>query len=156
MVNSFTHGPQMYPAIDADGDGDFVVVWRSWDQDGSNFGIFGRRFGSSGSALAAEFQVNDYTNLGQYAPAVAADPAGGFIVVCVGAGRGQEGNNNFGIFGKRYDSTGAPAGPEFHVNTYVTNFQSYPAIGVDGSGGFVVVWTSLGQVGATYGVFVAA
>ena len=147
MVNSFTVGPQMYPAIDTDGEGDFVVVWRSWDQDGSNFGIFGRRFASSGSPLAAEFQVNTYTNNGQYAPDVAVDPAGGFIVVW--SSIGQEGNNNFGIFGRRFDSSGAPAGPEFHVNTYVTNFQSYPAIAVDGAGGFVVVWTSIGQPSTT-------
>lgn len=41
-VNSHTTGDQSYPAVAARGPGDFVVVWHSYGQDGSNRGIFGR------------------------------------------------------------------------------------------------------------------
>jgi hypothetical protein len=49
---------------------------------------------------------------------------------------------------------GAPLGPEFRVNTYTTNDQRYPAVGVsNGSGDFVVVWQSDSQDGSSYGAF---
>jgi hypothetical protein len=44
QVNSYTTGAQVGPAIAGDVDGDFVVVWTSDDQDGSDTGIFGQRF----------------------------------------------------------------------------------------------------------------
>jgi hypothetical protein len=38
-------------------------------------------------------------------------------------------------------------GGEFQVNSYTTNGQTLPAVAVDGSGDFVVVWTSYGSSG---------
>lgn len=38
-----------------------------------------------------------------------------------------------------------PVGPELQVNTYTTNDQGTPAVAVDETGGFVVVWGSLGS-----------
>jgi hypothetical protein len=60
-VNSFTSDSQSRPAIAVEPDGDFVVVWDSYRQDGSGyhaFGVFGRRFTSAGTPLASEFAVN--------------------------------------------------------------------------------------------------
>src|SRR5207244_229479 len=45
------------------------------------------------------------------------------------------------------------AGAEFHVNSYTTNEQSYPAVAADSAGDFVVVWSSYGQDGYERGVF---
>jgi hypothetical protein len=45
QVNTYTPGNQGYtPAVASDKDGDFVVVWNSYGQDGSNQGVFARRF----------------------------------------------------------------------------------------------------------------
>ena len=49
-------------------------------------------------------------------------------------------------------SQGNPLGPEFRVNTYTTNEQRLPSVAADGSGNFVVAWTSR-QDGSGYGVF---
>ena len=57
QVNTFTVDLQNLPAISADGDGDFVVVWAS-RRDGYDYGIFGQRWSSAGAPLGAEFQVN--------------------------------------------------------------------------------------------------
>ena len=43
-VNTFTTGPQTRPDAAADTSGNFVTVWQSNGQDGSNFGIFGQRY----------------------------------------------------------------------------------------------------------------
>jgi len=39
-------------------------------------------------------------------------------------------------------------GEEFQVNTYTSASQAFPTAGMDSSGGFVVVWSSTGSVGA--------
>ena len=53
-------------------------------------------------------------------PSVASDAAGNFVVVW--ESDGQDGSSS-GVFGQRYDSTGAPLGGEFQVNTYTTGDQ---------------------------------
>lgn len=44
-VNSYTTNSQSSPAVAARGDGRFVVVWASQDQDGSYGGVYGQRSG---------------------------------------------------------------------------------------------------------------
>ena len=39
-------------------------------------------------------------------------------------------------------AAGAPSGPPFQVNTFTQATQQNPAVGRDGAGNFVVVWTS--------------
>jgi hypothetical protein len=43
LVNSFTDGAQLRPAVDVAG-GDFVVAWTSASQDGGGKGVFAQRF----------------------------------------------------------------------------------------------------------------
>ena len=47
QLSTFTVGIQSYPAVAVSNSGDFVVVWHSRDQDGSEFGVFGQRFRTS-------------------------------------------------------------------------------------------------------------
>ncbi|MEL6611340.1 MAG: T9SS type A sorting domain-containing protein, partial [Bacteroidota bacterium] len=43
-VNTVTQSFQVGPAVDADADGDFVVTWDSYGQDGSFYGIYAQRY----------------------------------------------------------------------------------------------------------------
>jgi hypothetical protein len=150
-VNSYTTGTQRYPFVAADSGGNFVVVWASADQDGAGEGVFGQRFDASGSPLGQEFRVNTYTTGGQRAFAAAADAAGNFVVVW--DDDASHDGSGVGVFGQRYASSGSPLGPEFQINTYVTNNQAAPTVAADGAGRFVVVWNSLFQDGSSTGVF---
>ena len=49
------------PALAVEPDGDFVVAWQSYLQDGSYYGIFGQRYARDGSPRGAEFRVNTFT-----------------------------------------------------------------------------------------------
>jgi hypothetical protein len=149
-VNTFTTGYQAEPSIAADPSGNFVVVWESEGPDGSGFGVFGQRYAASGMPLGPEFRVNSYTTGTQAVASVAADSAGNFVVVW--AGDTQDGSD-YGVFGQRYASSGAPLGPEFRVNTYTTDLQVIPSVAADASGNFVVVWESASQDGSSYGVY---
>ncbi len=150
QVNSHTTLSQTFPAISADRDGDFIVVWESFSQDGSAFGVFGQRFDGDGIPQGGEFQVNVATINSQRRPVVALVPTGEFVVAW--SDSSQDGNQA-GVFGRRFDSTGSPLGGEFQVNTYTFGVQDDPAVSADGLGNFVVVWDSYQQDSSSYGVF---
>ncbi len=74
QINTYTTSQQLYPSVAVDADGDSVVVWNSYGQDGSDDGIYGQRFNSSGAKVGVEFQVNTFTTGRQDHPIVAMDP----------------------------------------------------------------------------------
>ena len=150
QVNSFTIGSQMRPAISHDSAGGFVVVWRSLGQDGSELGVFGQRFGSSGSPVGGEFQVNSSTMNRQDLPAISHDSIGGFVVVW--HSRHQDGDNAH-IFGQRFDGSGNAISGEFQISSFTINEQEMAAISHNSSGGFAVAWDSFSQDGSANGIF---
>jgi hypothetical protein len=150
QVNSYTTGDQLGAAVASDVSGNFVVVWRSRDQDGSGWGVFGQRFNAAGLPQGSEFQVNSYTTSLQQGPAVSSAANGNFVVAW--QSHGQDGSG-YGVFGQRFNAAGLPQGSEFQVNSYTTGWQYGPAVASDANGSFVVVWHSYGQDGSGYGVF---
>jgi len=123
-----------------DEDGNFVVVWSSYGQDGSSNGIFGRLFDSNCGQLGEEFQVNAASSGNQTEPAVAMDAAAGFVVTWHGPGFIEEDRED--IFARRFDPNGLPVGEEFRVNSYTGDKQVFPCTAVNQDGTFVVVWES--------------
>jgi hypothetical protein len=151
-VNSYTAGHQSAPAVALADSSGFVVVWQSFLQDGSGYGVYAQRFADSGAPLGTEFRVNAFTSLNQNKPRVALDTAGNFVVVW--ESYNQDGSTaGGGIFAQRYAASGGPLGPQFRVNTYTTSNQRAPSAAADPLGSFVVVWSSIGQDGNDYGVF---
>jgi hypothetical protein len=141
-VNTFTTFAQRRPSAAADASGNFVVVWASEAQDGSDRGIFGQRYSSAGVALGPEFRVNSYTTGEQAYPAIASDASGNFVVVW--QSDEQEGGVQ-NVFAQRFAASGSPLGAEFRVNTNMGRLQVVrPNIATDSSGNFVVVWTESG------------
>lgn len=155
QISVYTQGRQADPSVAMDGDGNFVVTWITTGGGPQNAGVAVQRFAADGSRAGTEFRA-DTPLVSQAAyPVVAADPAGGFLVVW--QSRGQKGEATaFGIFARQFTSGGTAVGDEFQVNTFTPNSQSFPAVAADGTGRFVVVWTSSGQdgdVGAAGGIF---
>ncbi len=151
QVNSYTTGYQSSARVDVDATGDFVIVWGSSGQDGASGGVFAQRYDSAGTPAGSEFQVNTYTTSGQGGPAVGMAPEGGFVVVW--SGYGAQDGDGFGIFGQRYDASGAAIGSEFQANSYTTSHQTRAVVAAETGGGFVVTWQSVDQDGSGYGIF---
>ena len=150
QVNSYTPGPQYEPEVAADSAGDFVVAWVSSGQDGSQSGIFARRFDSAGTPLGSEFRVNRFTEGVQNDPKVARDGDGDFVVVWTSIG--QDGNAS-GVFARRFGQSGNGLAVEFQVNSYTTNTQFTSTVALR-EGDFMVAWASgVGQDGSYTGVF---
>ncbi|MEM6698283.1 MAG: T9SS type A sorting domain-containing protein, partial [Bacteroidota bacterium] len=150
QINTETNDDQRAPSVAMDDTGNFVVVWTSVDQDGSEEGVFGQRYFNDGTANGGEFQVNTETNNDQGAPSVSLDADGDFVVVW--ESEGQDGSS-IGIFGQRFQNNGFPLGSEFLVNAEINNNQNIPAVAMDGNGDFVVVWQSQYQDGDDNGIF---
>ena len=150
QVNVFTTGTQFSPGVALDPTGDFVVVWVSNGQDGASFGVFGRRYESTGVPQGTEFQISTYTAGAEFSPEVALRADGDFVLTWANS---TEGAGLSGVVSRLFDSSGVAQGGEFHVNTFTVGYQSFPDIAASGDAGFVVVWTSGGQDGSYTGVF---
>ena len=81
--------------------GAFTVVWASYSQDGSNYGIFGRHFDARGGPDGVDFRVNAHTTGSQERPAIAANERGDFVVAWEADGQDGAGN---GVFARRFRS----------------------------------------------------
>ncbi|MDH3911344.1 MAG: hypothetical protein OEU09_08610, partial [Rhodospirillales bacterium] len=153
QVNTFTTNAQWDAAVAADADGDFVVAWTHGDvYTSSTAEVFAQRYDASGAPQGPEFQLNSFTTDRQWAPAVAMNADGDFVVVWTSEGQGEL-PGGFGIFAKRFDAAGLAQGPEFQVDTYTQAWQTFPAVAMDADGNFVVAWESLNQDPSGYGVY---
>lgn len=149
-VNDFIEGYQGEPAVAVDGDGLFVIVWQSWEQDGDGFGIFARTFDRNGTPLSPEFQVNIYNLDDQFHPAVAADKEGNFMVVW--SSYGQDGDKT-GVYARRFSKGGFSLTPEFRVNFTALGWQDWPDIAMDGAGNIIFCWQSYQYAADSYEIF---
>jgi hypothetical protein len=130
--------------VGSDAAGNFVVLWHSYGQGGSDIGVFGQRYDALGRPAGAEFAV---AREGA-SPDVAVETQGDFVVTWTGTyGYGAE------VFGQRYDEGGEPEGGEFVANTLTYFWQFQPSVAVDDSGNFVVVWQGDLQDGSEFGIF---
>lgn len=130
--------------------GNFVVVWRSLNQDGSSYGVYGQQFLPAGITLGPEFKVNTYITNAQLNPQIVGLVKGGYVVVWESIG--QDGSVH-GIFGQVFNDFSQKIGVEFQANTYTASRQGDPVCVALAGGGFVVSWVSFEQDGSTDGIF---
>ena len=150
QVNSYTIEDQNDADVCCAGDGSFVVVWESDEQDGYGNGVFAQRFSTAGAPVGGQFQVNTYSYNSQGDPRVCCADSS-FVVVW----ESQQDGDGYGVFGQRFSSsTGSPLGAEFQVNTYTSSYQDDAAICCRADGAFVVVWEDeSGLDGDSDGIF---
>jgi hypothetical protein len=141
-VNAYTTSDQVNPSVAIDADGDFVITWASYGQDGQYGGIYAQRYSRSGGAVGNEFRVNTTTTGNQVRPSAAIDDAGNFVITWNSYGQDGPG---WSIYAQRYSSNGVPVGSEFRVDTYTPvqqQYQTEPKVAMDDAGNFVITWTS--------------
>ena len=141
----------MTPSVAMDDAGNFVVAWQSANQDGSNAGVYTRRFDASGNPLSGESLVNTETTDYQGSPSIAMAPNGDYVVIWTSSTQDPDGSS--GIYAQLFNADGTTNGGEFRVNSYTTGTQQVTSVDMDDSGNFVVTWASLNQDGSNYGVF---
>lgn len=136
-VNTYTIEHQLLPAVSFDGSGGFVVAWQSRGQDGSDDGIYARRYDAAGVPASGEFAVNTITTGAQGVPAVAALANGGFVIAWLSQGT----PGGPGVFARQYDAAGSARGAEYRVAaTAVQMSQHTVAVAAEPGGGYAVGW----------------
>ena len=111
LVNTTTVDSQSAASMGMDADGDYVVAWQSYLQDGSGTGIYAQRYDAAGVAQGGEFRVNTTTVDNQSNPAVAMDADGDFVIAW--QSNLQDGNSE-GVYAQRYDAAGIAVGGDQH------------------------------------------
>ena len=137
---------QHMPVVTALDNGRFVATWQA--QYTNQYKVYSRIFDSNNNASGNEFMVNTSTSGMQAHADNTKLSDGGFVVTWV-----DYGQQAHGIYGQRFDATGAKIGSEFQVNTYTNSDQIEPAVSALTDGGFVVAWQSNGQDGDSYGIY---
>ncbi|MBX3438400.1 MAG: hypothetical protein KF861_12990, partial [Planctomycetaceae bacterium] len=139
--------------IAGNGNGQFVIA--ATGNDGSGNGIAAQRFNLAGESVSPAIAVNSYTLGNQFNPNVAMDRDGNFVVTWSDGDVSNTGRDGdlAGVYARRFNTSGAPLGGDFLVNTQTFSAQlgSRVAFGPDGE--FVIVWRSLDQDGDAFGVY---
>lgn len=149
LVNTQTRRAQQYSDVAVHDNGS-VVVWSSFLQDGSGWGIFGQRFNVAGQKVGGEFQVNSTTRSHQVRPSVTARSNGKFYVAWESL---QQDNNpkfrGWGVYAQAFGANGRKLGNEVRVNQTTYGHQWSPEIEVNDVGAVAVVWQGFGRTGPT-------
>ena len=131
--------------------GEFIVTWSSLGQNGDapvDSGVYAQRYAANGTAVGAEFRVDQAAGVDQRAPAIGVDGSGNFTIT-------WSATTGFGlsdIYARRFDKNGVPLTGEFLVNDEgggvgTVDDQQNSSIAVNAAGDFVVTWESVSQTG---------
>jgi hypothetical protein len=99
LVNTETSADQDYSSVAMDSDGDFVIAWTSYNQDGDGDGVYAQRYTANGVKQGVEFRVNTETSSTQKNSSVAMDSDGDFVIAW--QSNSQRGSS-FNVYAQRY------------------------------------------------------
>lgn len=150
LVNSHRLNSQTKPQVAINENGEFIIVWESWFQDGSDRGIYAQMFNENGQKNGNEFLVNSNTYFSQARPLVKYFNNGNFIIVWESWSEAEKGYN---IFGKVFDNLANVIKDEFIINDHKENYQWFADIAVSPNNSFDIVWCSWEQDGSDGGIY---
>jgi hypothetical protein len=101
------------------------VTWASFQQDGSESGIYQQRYDATGNPVGGETRVNTTTFSYQAQAAVAGLADIDYVVTWMSY---QQDGSGRGIYQQRYDADANAIGSETRVNTITNNEQSDAAV----------------------------
>ena len=120
-------------------DGAVAVVWQSFGQDGSGWGVQARVLEATLTPIGPERAVNARTDGAQRAPDVIATADGGYAV----SWSSEEADlGSTGVFVQRFGSDGTPQGSNTRLSSAVEPVQTRPAMATLPDGSSLAVWES--------------
>ncbi len=125
----------------------FVAVWSEDAASGVGYELVARIFSRTGAPVSELIQVPTAAAGYHVDPDVASDANGNFVVVWESWGREPDGS---GIYGQKFNASGAKLGAEFQISSDADSAQFLPAIAMDSSGNFVVTFTSFNENTISY------
>ena len=133
MVNTYTYNYQGSASVASNGT-TYLVVWRSWHQDGSQTGIFGQFYNYAGDKIGSEFRVNTHTYNYQNDPLVVSDGVN-YLVTWIN-------DDDDSIRGQFYGYNGNTIGTEFITQNSIYQYAS-SSNGID----FFIAFSARADIG---------
>ncbi len=141
-VNTNKGNDKGFPSISKSENGNFVITWQSFEQDGSQNGIYAQEFLPSGIKSGSEIRINQLTNGSQSYPDIILLDNGNHVVT-------WQSSNKYAYDGDSIYATILSPNlellSEFMVNTYVDEYMTAPNISTLADGGFIITWSSYDQ-----------
>ena len=128
-----SHLDNVYPNVDMESDGNFVMAWLNRDDLSLSIRVSAQKFADDGRPLTDEFALGDLAG-DRSRPAIALDDDGNAVIVW---NNNREGG---GIFGQRVAANGTLRGDVFTVSADPDRFDQIPAVASSTNGNFVVAW----------------
>lgn len=150
QVNDYTANNQDHPVIIVLDNGNYVIAWQSFGQDGSGRGVYAKIYDHTNRVVREEFRVNTHTASNQEFPTLAKLADNKFIVVWQS---NQQDGSGYGIYAKTFNSDGNVINDEFRINSYTEGNQKYPSVTMLSDGSFIIAWQSQEQDGASYEIY---
>ncbi len=139
---------QGHPRIAIDRDDNVLMVWHSWAQDGSGFGVYAQRLSITGELVGPEIMIPQVTEDYQQQPDVAAHDRG-FVVVWQTAVAGSIHDD---VYFRQLATDGTILSDEILVSQVTSGHQWNPSVAATPSGGFTVGHHGEGVDGAWWSV----
>lgn len=150
QINTYTADQQTLPSLAALPDGSVMVVWQSYGEDGSLWGVYGRRMTPTGGKgqWKKQIQINQYTAYNQRNPAVAALANGNIVITWVSEKEASTGGID--IYARIFTPEGTPVTDETMLDSGA-NICATPAVAALPNGGFTAAWAEKDSKVATNG-----
>jgi len=153
QVNLTVPKGQENPAVvGVPGRAEFLVGWESKDQDGSGYGVYIRKFNSSGQGLSDEVQVNTTSAGDQKNISLAVSQDASRVIACWDS-YGQDAPNTWGVVCQIFNYQDlSKAGNEFIPHALTAGSQQLSAVTFLPGGEALVAWASEGVDSGGLGV----
>ena len=138
LVTGPDSGEQTEPSLAVLKNGNAVLSWTDYLEDGSVKGVSARVIGANGQAVTDAFRLNDFTPGNQHKSRLAALPGGGFAAVWVSDQ--QQDAKSLDIVVRLFSATGQPLGGEVVANA--PGISANPSVALSGDS-LVVAWEQL-------------
>lgn len=138
QVNTSIHYSQSTSSITQFSNGEFLIIWLTYDDEVSLNDIYAQRYDSNWIPQGNEFQIDTTTNY-LSETAIAELTNGDFVVTWASFNPNEYTGR---IHAKRYDSKGIAQGGELIINNTMAITQFDSSIAALSNGGFVITWTS--------------
>ncbi|MDP1675821.1 MAG: T9SS type A sorting domain-containing protein, partial [Bacteroidota bacterium] len=128
---------QYYPTIVSDGSGGAIITWQDC-RSGANWDIYAQKINSSGAVqwITDGVAISTAANF-QYSPTIVSDGSGGAIITWQDYRSGTSDD----IYAQRINASGVVQWTANGVAiSTAANYQYYPTIASDGSGGAIITW----------------
>ena len=152
LVNTISQtNDQRFPDVAMNADGDFCIVWQTFEDPSVGWDVYRKLYNIDGTALSSRGRVNSTSAGNQMRPAVAANDD--YFVI--GYMNESVGSVESHVEGRFYLANGAALSSAFDLDLSAGNHLAHLDIGIDHNANALFTWQSDGQDGDRKGVFVA-